>query len=84
MAPIMAPVQAPPTQEPPQGHPPLPTDHHQSIPPPVQKKVPSPAPVQVQKPPIPQEHMAMVTAFDATVERCKKAASSQVSWEVCL
>ena len=39
---------------------------------------PSPAPV-IQKPPIPQEHMPMVAAFDATVDRCRSAASTQVS-----
>ena len=39
----------------------------------------SPSPAPVQKPPIPQEHMSMVQAFDAMLERCKGRASTTVS-----
>ena len=40
----------------------------------------SPSPAPVQKPPIPQEHMPMVQAFDAMLERCKGRANTTVSY----
>jgi hypothetical protein len=40
----------------------------------------SPSPAPVQKSPIPQEHMPMVQAFDAMLERCKGRANTTVSY----
>ena len=41
----------------------------------------SPSPAPVQKLPIPQEHMPMVQAFDAMLERCKGRANTTVSYD---